>query len=95
MTGKACPKEGVGIARLALEPAEHGASAVDFLRTAAAASRRGVYPRDLLGEQAAWTVTGAQVGSRLHGLLAADGAFDPRAEVVRGRAVRPARGARS
>ncbi|HPC82346.1 MAG TPA: discoidin domain-containing protein [Thermoanaerobaculaceae bacterium] len=77
VTGKARPKEGVGIAHLTLEPFELTGTAEGFLRAAAADSRRGVYPRDLLGEQAAWTVSGAQVGSRLHGLLGADGAFDP------------------
>lgn len=77
VTATACPEEGVGIARLALELPERDGTAEGFLKVAAAASRRGLYPRDLLGEQAAWTVTGAQLGSRLHGLLGSDGAFDP------------------
>lgn len=77
VTGKACPREGAGIARLKLEPFERTGTADGFLTAAAADSRRGVYPRDLLGEQAAWTVSGAQAGTRLHGLLGADGAFDP------------------
>lgn len=74
VTAAPAPGEGVGIARVTLESPQR--TATEFLAAAAAASRRGVYPRDLLGEQTAWTVTGGQAGS-LHGLLGADGAFDP------------------
>jgi len=72
-------REPVGIAAVALQPLEWGATDERFLAAVAAGSPRGHYPRGFLGEQSYWTVVGVD-GAREEGLIDEDG----RVEVGRG-----------
>ncbi len=77
----AAPKPGgeIGIREIEVVPVERWATANDLLADVARDSRRGLYPRGLLGEPSSWTVTGPSPGGSRRGLLGADGAFEPAA----------------
>ncbi len=66
---------GIGIAELALQPLEFGATLENFYAAIAKHAPRGSYPRGLSGEQSYWAVVGL-MGDRDEGLLGEDGAFE-------------------
>ncbi|MEO5987559.1 MAG: discoidin domain-containing protein, partial [Candidatus Eisenbacteria bacterium] len=71
------PASGVALAELRVEPIGWAPTRADLLRRIAQESRRGLYPRGVLGEMAFWTVVGAD-DDREEGLLGEDGALETR-----------------
>ncbi len=60
---------------ITVQPLAFGASREAFFAAVAADARRGLYPRGISGEQAFWTVVGADHGTE-EGLVSADGAVE-------------------
>ena len=69
------PKRAYGLAELAVEGLEFGASANAFFTALASRAPRGAYPRGFSGGQGSWTLVGVDGGSD-SGLLSEDGALE-------------------
>ncbi|HEY4229675.1 MAG TPA: discoidin domain-containing protein, partial [Thermoanaerobaculia bacterium] len=66
---------GYRLARIRVEPPEFSETPTRFLEAVARDSRRGVWPRSLVGEQLYWAVVGVDGGAE-KGLLSEDGALE-------------------
>jgi len=64
-----------GIADIALQPLAFAATPNDFVKSVAADSTRGWFPRGFSGEQPYWTIVGLD-GGREQGLVGEDGAIE-------------------
>lgn len=65
-----------GAKRVTVQPPSWAKTENDFWSIVARASKRGEYPRYLLGEQSYWTITGAD-GAKNEALVSEDGAVEP------------------
>ncbi len=69
------PSPDFGLAELHVEPLAFAATDNDFLKSVAAASPRGDWPRGFSGEQPYWTLVGVD-GGKQQGLVGEDGAIE-------------------
>ena len=69
------PLPSFGLAEVRVEPLAFAATTNDFLKSVAAASPRGDWPRGFSGEQPYWTLVGVD-GGKQQGLISEDGAIE-------------------
>ncbi len=69
------PGKTFGLAEASVQPLEFAATPNDFIKSIAAQSPRGMFPRGFIGEQPYWTLVGID-GGRDQGLIGEDGAIE-------------------
>jgi hypothetical protein len=69
------PKPAHALSEVSVEPLAFAATPNDFIRSVAAQSPRGRYPRGFSGEQPYWTIVGVDGGTE-QGLIGEDGAVE-------------------
>jgi F5/8 type C domain-containing protein len=69
------PMKSFGLAEAVVEPLQFAATPNDFIKSVAAQSARGWFPRGFVGEQLYWTIVGID-GGREQGLIGEDGAIE-------------------